>query len=224
MRITKQYFDSYRLAEQILTEAKVQSFPLDPIALAKSNGVLVVGYQRFSEVSGTTVAELTAISEDGFCMIRNGTPIIVYNRAVSSIGRKRWTILHELSHILLCHIDAGNTTVYERRLDARRWMEKDADLLTRCLIAPYPIALACGVKDKEAFRRLFGLSGEAAEHLYQDYRSLCMNRQILSLGSETFLSRFPRFLIEWQLNRLYLDQKGRNGRPDVTVVFEADAP
>ena len=227
MRLTKQYLDLYRRGEEILLRAGVSGFPIDPTWLAHQNGVLVVGYERFSAVSGVPLAELCEISEDGFCTYRNGEYIIVYNRAILSVGRKRWTILHELSHILLGHISPGNETVYGRTKAVRRWMEKEADILTKCLIAPLPIALACGVKDENELRRLFGLSQEASEYLYQDYCHLCTDRRILALEGEALVAQNSRFLIEWQLRRFYFSEeqnrRGKHGKYcDVSVIPEDD--
>lgn len=227
MKLTQQYISAYRIAEKALLKAGVCAFPIDPVQLARRNGVLVAGYEKFSAVSRTPMEELLAISADGFCVFRQGSPIIVYNHQIDSVGRKRWTVLHELSHILLGHIDERHATVHERQKDVRRWMEQEADLLTRCLIAPAPVALVCGVADEKELRALFGLSGEAAEHLYRDYRALCTGRQILALGSEQLLSRCTRFFAEWQLKRFYLaeerNRRGRYGKQcDVSVCPDAE--
>lgn len=219
MRPTQQYLTFYRQAEEILFRSGVTVFPVEPVRLAQNNGVLVAGYERFSAVSGIPMRELLSISSDGFCLRYKGRPIIVYHHGVSSYGRKRWTILHELSHILLGHLDHDHLNVYERREDVRRWMEAEADILTKCLIAPLPVALACGVKNEKELQRLFGLSAQAAGLLYPEYRALCSRRQILELKSERLLSGCSRFLLEWHLKQLE-PSAGRHGSFFVTAKPE----
>ncbi len=209
MTLTQQYISLYHLAEQTLLQSNISAFPVDPVRLCKKNGVLVTGYEKFSVVSGTPVQELLAISQDGFCMRYQERPIIVYNHDVSSPGRKRWTVLHELSHILLGHIDQQHLNIYERRQDVRRWMEAEADILTKCLIAPLPVALVCHVRDEKELRSLFGLSAEAAQNLYRDYRYLCARRRILALDAEPLLASCPRFFMEWRLKQLELSREQR---------------
>ena len=207
MRITEQYLNFSRKAEQVLLKSNVYAFPAEPIQIARKNGALVTEYEKFSKVSGVPVQELLNISDDGFCMLRNGSPVIVYNRQVASKGRKRWTILHELSHILLGHISREHTVVYDRSRSVKRWMEQEADCLTACLAAPMPVALICGINSAEEMRALFGLSRQASQNLFQDYQELCIGRKILAIRSDQLLQNCVRFFGEWQLKRFYLEQE-----------------
>ena len=88
----------------IIIRCRVESLPVDVFALMDKLGILYTTFS-FAEFHGVWVEGTT----DGYTIARNieGNPkyIIVFNENERSRQRVRWTIAHELGHIILGHIN-----------------------------------------------------------------------------------------------------------------------
>lgn len=79
------------LASELLRRGGVTQPPVDVIALAKRCGARVIGWDTFDSLSGLLVR-----LEDA--------PLIAFN-SNHPPGRQRFTVAHELGHLLLGHLD-----------------------------------------------------------------------------------------------------------------------
>jgi Zn-dependent peptidase ImmA (M78 family) len=75
------------LASSILTELNINSAPVDIKAIAKKKGATIKPYEVDEKISG-------------MLFIKDGNGIISYNPTESAV-RQRFTIAHELGHLLL---------------------------------------------------------------------------------------------------------------------------
>ncbi len=75
------------LASSILTELNIKSAPVDIKAIAKQKGAIIKPYKVDEKISG-------------MLFIKDGHGIISYNPTESTV-RQRFTIAHELGHLLL---------------------------------------------------------------------------------------------------------------------------
>lgn len=113
----------------------------------------VCKYTTFAKLHGLEITEMlrNAPSYDGFTLRRRNNFIIVYNDAPSiPETRKRFTVAHELGHVVLQHKMEGDDIE-----------EREADCFARNLLAPRRLALKYGV-DFRDYPKVFGISAAAA--------------------------------------------------------------
>ncbi len=140
----------------------VYRLPVDPVPAARQLGLSLVTYEQFCRVSGVDMLSLLrSHNPDAFTFVSSDGPVVVYNRQRTP-GRRRWNIVHELSHFVLGELDCGTHG------------EQDADRLTADILCPLPVVSLCGVRNVRELQQLCGLSHEAAA---LRWRSLCAFRR-----------------------------------------------
>ena len=129
----------------------IDRLPLKPALLARGMGCSLLTYEQFCRGTGADLLTLLRChNPDAFTYALSDGPVVVYNRQ-SSPGRRRWNIVHELSHILLGDLSG--------KKDAH---DGAADRLAADLLAPLPVVSLCGVRTAREMQWLCGLSHEAA--------------------------------------------------------------
>ncbi len=102
-----------------------------------------------------------AQASDGFTVVYEGVPRIFYNDA-APIGRQRFTIAHEIGHVVLGHFDAGHFAIWRRRAPDPDADETQANQFAARLLAPACVLHALDTKTPEEIAQLCGLSITAA--------------------------------------------------------------
>ena len=113
----------------------------------------VCRYTTFAKLHGLEITEMlrNAPSYDGFTLRRRKNYIIVYNDAPGiPETRKRFTVAHEIGHVVLQHRMEGDETE-----------EQEANTFARNLLAPRRLALKYGVSFRE-YPDVFRISAAAA--------------------------------------------------------------
>ncbi|MEL7658803.1 MAG: ImmA/IrrE family metallo-endopeptidase, partial [Bacillota bacterium] len=88
---------------QILLDCGISELPINLNTICKHVGVRVINYIQGRSLIRELGKSREAKRSDGFIMrFDDGSAIIFYNSACS-IGRQRFTIAHELGHLLLGH-------------------------------------------------------------------------------------------------------------------------
>lgn len=124
----------------------IRSFPLDPLSIAEQLGFKVKSYSELSSKKASACREL---SPDA-CLLED----TLYYENKYPKGRVRFTIMHEVGHIVL-----------------ESTSEKDADAFASHSLAPRMAIHYSGCKNAADVIRFFGLSEEAADYAFNDYRS-----------------------------------------------------
>lgn len=92
-----------------ILEINLTEFPV-PAAKIKCKGVKIVSYQKYSEIAGVPIEQLTLSGEldDAFLLsgLRPDLKIILYNNEKLD-SRLKHTIWHEIGHIKLNHMKHG---------------------------------------------------------------------------------------------------------------------
>ncbi|MBI3632558.1 MAG: ImmA/IrrE family metallo-endopeptidase, partial [Candidatus Vogelbacteria bacterium] len=102
------------VAERVIRQCRIGSAPVDLNKIAKENSI--------------EISESTTIDADGWILFPKDQKwaAIKVNKKISSLGRKRFTIAHEMGHFFLknvdmdeksCQIDSGQKTEHEREAD-----------------------------------------------------------------------------------------------------------
>ncbi len=145
----KKYQQTRDKAWQILIDYNIKELPISVSALCEEMGIKVRLYEPKN-------------GNDGCCGIRFGKPRIFVSKNCSS-ERRRFTIAHELGHILLGHV--GKYELVNREPSGTdNPIEQEANVFASRLLAPACVLWGCGVKTAEDIQRLCGISRQAAEY------------------------------------------------------------
>ena len=156
MNIDKKIYGRYKNARnsawQILIDLKITSLPVDVILICKSLGIGVI--------KNTLVHELNS-NESGVCFFEDNHWYIIFDDSASK-ERARFTIAHELGHILLGHpLRCGyrTRTIYI----SKPTIEVEADLFASRLLAPACVLWGLNLHSPEEIKSVCGISYTAAK-------------------------------------------------------------
>lgn len=151
-------------AWRFLLEQKIDSLPVDPFHITSQNGWLIFTYEEFATLVHKSVQSLISHYEkDGFAFWsrRDGCFIVCYNAALP-FPVCRWTILHEIAHIYLRHINPETPILSRVRTEDRPLFEREAQGFARRVLCPSIVLHNCKAFEPDQIMRLCGISHEAA--------------------------------------------------------------
>lgn len=129
--------------------------------------------------------------------------LVVYDDRVQNYQRVRWTIAHEIGHIVLGHLTSFDATALCRGTLTEaeyKVLEREADTFAVNLLAPMTIInRLSSVRTKADFMELCDLSGEASDNCMEDLRLLKSGKKIpFPVKEEDVLHRlFFHFINEY---------------------------
>ena len=137
------------LAWQILRREKVRALPVDVVQICRRLGMKVLEH-----------AELAPEVGDGFSCFLGGVPYI-FIRPGQSRQRCRFTVAHELGHILLGHV--GKYQLVNREPSPQDDpVEQAANIFAARLLAPACVLWGCRVSSAAEIAALCDISPTAA--------------------------------------------------------------
>ncbi|MBQ7046255.1 MAG: ImmA/IrrE family metallo-endopeptidase [Oscillospiraceae bacterium] len=145
----KEYQKSRDLSWQILINENVTELPVKVVKLCHDLGISVYYYTPDDD-------------NDGKCMIIDGVPYIFVSRLVSA-ERQRFTVAHELGHILLGHVGKYKLVNREPAPNDDP-IEQEANIFASRLLAPACVLWGCGVNNADEIASLCNISKTAAEY------------------------------------------------------------
>lgn len=98
-------------ADQFLIAYHANRLPFQPEQALKDIGCKIATYTEFARLTGATLEDVADVmgSDDGRAVFWKQEQYIVFiNDTIRSAKRMRWTLAHELSHILLRHMEDFN--------------------------------------------------------------------------------------------------------------------
>ena len=165
----KDYQNARNLSWDILIQERITELPVPIVALCQNLGIVVKYYDPTD-------------GNDGECIISGGIPYISVNRRCS-VQRKRFTIAHELGHVLLGHV--GKYRLVNREpAPTDNPIEQEANVFASRLLAPSCVLWGCGVKTADDIVRLCGISKQAAEFRMVRMNELYRRNKFLTLPLE----------------------------------------
>lgn len=139
----------------------VTTIPIDCYELATKLGIVLKPY---SLLSPDILENATSISEDGFCLFNSssgpfsfGQWYIFFNDAMPP-KRVRFTIMHEIGHIVLDHIEPSDLS------------ETEANFFAKYALAPPPLVHKVHPEDYLELGDYFDLSNEFAMNSFSYYK------------------------------------------------------
>jgi Zn-dependent peptidase ImmA (M78 family) len=155
-------------------------FPIDPrLILDQIENCKTMTYQTFAEINHCSIQEVYTICESqSGCThydIVKDRYLVLFNSSTDNnnvAGRIRWTLAHELGHIILKHL----LYVADKKIAERNFrnlsnpeLESEADYFASLLLAPMPLYKQLSIQTAKDIQTTFGLSCEAAECRWRDY-------------------------------------------------------
>lgn len=158
MRLLSRRYDEIKTTVATLYERhQIKQYPIDAFSLCKKMGIILVPYTSLTLEKRTRAYSASA---DGFFAEYevNGTnsQMIFYNDEMIP-ERIRFTILHEIGHIVLKHMEYSNVA------------EAEANFFAKYAIAPPPIVNLFNPEDPFDIMENFGLSFECAWYAMKYY-------------------------------------------------------
>lgn len=132
---------------QVLFESGINELPINMVGLCQSRGIKIK-YLPDEDM------------REGCCQVHEGKPYIFIKRN-GLRRRKRFTVAHELGHIMLGHIEACKTEEIERSVFSAV-EEREANAFAERLLAPLCILEALGVTEAEQIMHLCDVSRAVA--------------------------------------------------------------
>lgn len=149
--------EQYRIIEKTLEVYKkcdIKKFPIDCFKVIKGLGIPVY---KYSELPESKVKKCLLVSNDAFTL----QGIIFYNDMFPHKERQRFTLMHEVAHIVLNHVGECVEN------------EKEADFFSSNILAPRAIMLYLHCESVKDIYNTFNVSCMAANRIAKDYQSFC---------------------------------------------------
>lgn len=143
------YYFLRDLAWKFLIKHQVSAMPLNLDQIAKEEGWVLCGYEKFAKVADINQNDLILWKGDGFTINFEGKILICFNQNKPE-ERVRFTIAHEFGHILL------HSKIKPEDL------EKEADMFAARILAPLCLIKALNVADPRKLSKIFKISQNAA--------------------------------------------------------------
>lgn len=160
-------YDDYKTARDMawkfLLECGINSLPVRPSVICEHYGWVLADYQE-----GEAAIDLLGLSSltertDGFCAVTDHFTYIFYNSGLP-VGRQRFTVAHEIGHLVLGHVGQGRVTTINREPNPKDSQEEtQANQFAARLLAPACVLHELGAITPEAIQQVCGLSRQAAE-------------------------------------------------------------
>ena len=153
-------------AAEVLLRAGVSSLPVDMKAIASAHSIKLMTYESCAECYDMDISRMyRELSPLGFSLRDEEGYVAAINANACGKHRRRWTMAHEISHILLGHVSKKIKCMDEG-------CERSADIFAAELLAPLPVLHFCCVSSAEEIARLCGISMQAAEIRFRQLTEL----------------------------------------------------
>ena len=180
----KDYQNARNLSWNILIQESITELPINIVALCKRLGIAVKYYTPSDD-------------NDGECTVADGIPYILVSKNCST-QRKRFTVAHELGHILLGHV--GKYKLVNREPSPTdNPIEQEANVFASRLLAPACVLWGCKVKTSDDIVQLCDISKQAAEYRMNRMRELYQRNKFLTSPLERqVFEQFRYFILDHQ--------------------------
>ena len=201
--IERQVLELYRSIDPDLLK-----LPLDIVAVLNSiPNCRLITYQEFCSLHGVTMEFLFKNFNSKHGIIRFENPpsnnfIIFFNNSNKIVvGRKRFTIAHELGHYILDHqpllkkLCAADSEI---GVHIKSYIETEADWFASMILAPFPVLKAINVNSAAQIKKVCKLSTQASLFKFEQYQHWLRYRQ--KTAWENDILRLFKPFIDAQVN------------------------
>ena len=196
MRYTD-YQNARDAAWKILLDCNVERLPVDLNLICRSLGVHTTSYRANAMlIQRRKLSEIVARS-DGLSFFAGDTPVIMFNETCTP-ERIRFTVAHELGHIVLGHVSPGGVTTTNREPNPKDDpQETAANQFAARLLAPACVLWGLDLHTSEEIAGTCHISKQAAEFRVARMNELYSRNRFLTSPLERRLyQRFMPFIKE----------------------------
>ena len=185
----KDYQKSRNATWELLLDLGIKELPVKITDICRRIGIPV----KFANLGA---------EQDGYSVIVNGEPIIVINSLKrDNAARMRFTVAHELGHIMLGHVGVYELVNREPSPEDNE-IEQQANIFASRLLAPACVLWGCRVKSPEEIMRLCDISHQAAQFRFNRMKVLyARNKFLISPLERAVFEQFKPFVLKFLLNK-----------------------
>ena len=169
-----EYYD-YKIARdkawETLIECGVCELPINLAKVINHYGIYLVRYSDSNYIN-----RHSSPSEDGFSRLIDNELVIYYNDT-KSLHRVRFTLAHEVGHILLGHLEFGETLHRNTECDVLDIKEQQANVFARDILMPLTVLHSLNVSDYIDIMQYCNVSKTSAQIRYK--RLLEVNKRCM---------------------------------------------
>lgn len=149
MRLTdSRYEEIKQLITELLSDYSISTLPIDVFLLAERMAIKIYKYSEF--VVDERIKIISA-SQDGMsCYVANSMSYLILYNDEMDFNRIRFTIAHEIGHIVLEHEYSCEET------------ESEADYFARNLLVPMGVLIYKNISDYRVIEKMFTVSSSVA--------------------------------------------------------------
>lgn len=153
------YVKARNTAWKVLLECEIKELPINLQAIADYYHIPLITYSEFPL---TQLFKPEVVSGDGFATSISGTPYIILNDQKSNRYRRRFTVAHELGHILLNH-PSKITFFRNSEIDHPYNIEEiEANIFARDLLMPATVLASLHLHSPEQIMKFCHISYTSA--------------------------------------------------------------
>lgn len=189
----KDYQNARDAAWRILLDCRIDRLPVDLNVICKALGIRVF---RYASVQGLPDS---AYQTDGMTFFSSGVPVILYDESKSP-ERIRFTVAHELGHLVLRHVAPGQQTITNREPSPTDSpIETAANQFAARILAPACVLWGLNIHTPDEISGLCHISKQAAEFRAARMETLYERGKFLSSPLERLVySQFLPFIQEYR--------------------------
>lgn len=159
----KNYQQARDAAWQLLIDCGISELPVSVSAICRQLGYPLYSYRKAAKAIAAAGLSNQCRTSDGFTFVTGGKTYIFYSD-ICTPARQRFTVAHELGHIILGHVGEGQHTLRNREPSpSDDPAETQANQFAARILAPACVLRALGVTTAEEISRVCGISMQAAE-------------------------------------------------------------
>ena len=183
----KNYQKSRNATWEMLLDLEIKELPVKITDLCRRIGIPV----KFADLGA---------EEDGYSAIVNDKPIIVINSLKrDNTARMRFTVAHELGHIMLGHVGVYEL-VNREPSPSDNEIEQQANIFASRLLAPACVLWGCNVQSPEEIMQLCDISHQAAQFRFNRMKVLYERQKFLiSPLEKKVYKQFKPFMLRYLL-------------------------
>lgn len=151
------YINSRDLAWRLLIKHNICELPVKVSKICRAEGIKIFSYKDAKEILKQLGLENKCSENDGFTF--SGT---IYYNSDCTVQRQRFTVAHELGHIMLNHV--GKYELANREVSSKdNPIEQAANVFASRLLAPACVLWGCGIERAEDIAKKCDISIPAAK-------------------------------------------------------------
>ncbi len=179
------YKDLRDAAWHCLIDFKIRALPVDVVGIARAAGIRIL--------KNSDACELNE-GESGLSFRAGKQWFIIYDDT-QSVGRCRFTVAHELGHILLGHTIEGGYVARASLIGTKPEIEKEADMFAARILCPACVLWALNLHTAEEIAAACNVSHTAAQFRAERMKLLyARNKFLTSPLEKKVLKSFRKYI------------------------------